>query len=148
MHFKDFILGKLENGELKPKIAQDKVITYHDPCVFARGEGETQASRKILAQLPGITLKEAYLHGEETQCCGYGGGYHVTNTELSNNQGVERLTQLRSHSPDYIVSTCPTCEHAFQQAQKHSNSLDSNESTKEEIRDLSELVATSLGLIF
>jgi Fe-S oxidoreductase len=148
MHFKDFILEKIESGKLTPKVAQVKNITYHDPCIFARGEKETQTTRKIFAKLPGITLKEAYLHGEETQCCGYGGGYHVTNTDLSNEQGIKRLTELRNQSPDYIVSTCPTCEYAFQQAQIHAVNTKSSAGKHEEVCDLSELVARSLGLEF
>ena len=144
IHFKDFILEKMEKGELKPKRQIDKVITYHDPCIFARGLGETEISRKIIDQLPGVNLKEAYLHGEETRCCGYGGGYHVTNTELSKKEGLIRLDQLRKHSPDYIVSTCPTCELAFIEAKRNSQ----NENFHDEIKDLSEIVAESLDLDF
>ncbi len=144
LHFKDFILDKIEKGELNPDKSVDKVITYHDPCIFARGLGETEISRKVFAKIPGLEVKEAYLHGEETRCCGYGGGYHVTNKELSKKEGLIRLDQLRKHSPDYIVSTCPTCELAFLEAQKNSK----KDNYTEKIKDLSEIVAESLGLNF
>jgi len=91
-----------------------------------------------------LEIKEAYLHGEETRCCGYGGGYHVTNKDLSIKEGIIRLEQLRKHSPGYIVSTCPTCELSFLEAQKNSQ----NDKYTEKIKDLSEIVAESLGLKF
>ncbi|QEE17121.1 (Fe-S)-binding protein [Promethearchaeum syntrophicum] len=144
LHFEDYILDKIKTGELNLNKSVDKVVTYHDPCIFARGLGETEKSREIFAQIPGLQLKEAYLHGEETRCCGYGGGYHVTNKELSIKEGLIRLEQLRKHSPDYIVSTCPTCELAFLEAQKNSH----NDNYKEKVKDLSEIVAESLGLDF
>ncbi|MHA1475565.1 MAG: (Fe-S)-binding protein [Promethearchaeota archaeon] len=144
LHFKDFILDKIEKGELNPDKPVDKVITYHDPCVFARGLGETKTSREVFAKIPGLEVKEAYLHGEETRCCGYGGGYHVTNKDLSIKEGLIRLDQLRKHSPDYIVSTCPTCELSFLEAQKNAK----NDNYTDIIKDLSEIVAESLGLSF
>ena len=144
LHFKDFILDKIEKGEINPEKSIDKVITYHDPCIFARGLEETEISREVFAKIPGLEVKEAYLHGAETRCCGYGGGYHVTNKELSIKEGLIRLDQLRKHSPDYIVSTCPTCELAFLEAQKNAK----NDKYTEKIKDLSEIVAESLGLDF
>ncbi len=144
IHIQDFILEKIEQGILKPSPVPPKSITYHDPCLLARGDGEggPAVSRKILAALPGIQLKEAYLHGNETRCCGYGGGYHVTNTELSDKEGIIRLEQLRKHSPDYIVSACPTCEFALLEAQKNAPAQE----IKDEVKDISELVAESLNL--
>jgi fumarate reductase (CoM/CoB) subunit B len=142
LHIQDFILEQIKNDKLKMLNSKNTTVTYHDPCILARKMEDTLTPRKILDSIPDITVKEAYLHGEGTRCCGYGGGYHLTNPNLSNKEGNIRLEQLQKHNPDYIVSSCPTCEYAFTQARKNSPSTQG----KGEIKDISELVAMALNL--
>jgi len=140
-HSMEFFEQKLREGKLKPSVSVKKTVTYHDPCVLARKLDQQQELRALFAAIPDLNLQEAYCHGRETQCCGYGSIYHLSNSQYSDEQGQKRLTQLRKFNPDYIVSACPTCEYALEKAQ--------NKSPKntEKIKDFAELLAESLGLI-
>ena len=106
LHSVVYFLEQLKEGKLKPSQPLNKVITFHDPCYMARITQNSSDAREFFKQLPGVEVKEAYLHGEESRCCGMGGGYQLSNPEFSNEIGKERLEQLRKHSPDYIVSAC------------------------------------------
>ncbi|MHA1583704.1 MAG: (Fe-S)-binding protein [Promethearchaeota archaeon] len=143
MHTIDFFLDKIRQGVLTPSVPVKKVITYHDPCVLARKNNPlnaVEASRELLSYIPELKLKEAYLHGDETRCCGMGGAYGVSNRENSAILREERLVQLEKHNPDYIVSACPTCEYAFNKAQEQTKEY------HEEIKDIIELLAESCGI--
>ena len=107
MHATQYLASFIQSKKLTPKIPQKFTITYHDPCVLSRKLHASEAARQIMAAIPELTLQEAYLHGEETQCCGYGGGYHISNEQFSNEIGLKRLAQLRKFEPDYISSSLP-----------------------------------------
>lgn len=49
-------------------------ITYHDSCTGLRSLGIKAQPRALLAQLPGVELKE--MNGAE-ECCGFGGTFSV-----------------------------------------------------------------------
>jgi len=49
-------------------------ITYHDSCSGLRELGVKQQPRRLLASLPGVTLRE--MNGAE-ECCGFGGTFSV-----------------------------------------------------------------------
>lgn len=142
MHFKDFLAEKIDHKELILKKPINKKVTYHDPCIFARKMEKTVSGTDLLSQIPGISITIPFLNGDETRCCGYGGGYQISNPTFSNQEGIERLEQLRKNDPDYIVSSCPTCEYAFFHAQKNTD----KQEYQDEIKDLSELILDSLEI--
>ncbi|MEW6513585.1 MAG: (Fe-S)-binding protein [Pseudomonadota bacterium] len=55
-------------------------VTYHDSCTGLRSLGIKQQPRTLLAQLPGVELKE--MNGAE-ECCGFGGTFSVKFGEVS-----------------------------------------------------------------
>jgi Fe-S oxidoreductase len=132
----------IQKGTLNPTKEIKHVVTYHDPCILARKSKHITEVRNIFKKIPGLELKEAYLHNNETRCCGYGGGYHLSNPELCDQISSERLSQLRKHNADYIVSACPTCELSLLNAKK------AGPENKDVIKDFSEILAESLGLEF
>lgn len=142
-HVIDFFSEKIQNGEISLSHPIERVITYHDPCILSRRDNNIRLvdeARNILKQIPDLNLKEAYLHGDETRCCGMGGSYAVANPDYSQNLREDRLKQLKKHSPEVIVSACPTCEYAFKKAQE---SLHDFEQT---IQDIVQLIAQAAGL--
>ncbi len=70
-------------------------------------------ARFIFSQIPQLTLKEVFLHGQQTQCCGRGGVSHIHHAEISDEIGKQRVEQLKSTGAEYIVSSCPACEEGF-----------------------------------
>nr|MDO8112672.1 (Fe-S)-binding protein [Candidatus Sigynarchaeota archaeon] len=99
---KKLVLGKL-----------DAAITYHDPCISARYFGDVENARFIFGKIQGLQLREPFLHGKETQCCGMGGVSHVHHPRESEAIGKQRYEQLEKTGADYIVTACPACEEGF-----------------------------------
>ncbi len=138
-----FFLEKIKDGSLQLTESVEKTLTYHDPCLLARKNNEinfVKETRELIALIPGIELKEAYLHGDETRCCGMGGAYQVTNPKYSSKLREERLIQLEKYSPDYVVSACPTCEYAFKKAQEQLKNYTSK------VKDLVDIIADAAGV--
>lgn len=141
VHTSQFFSEQIKAGKIKPQTPIKSTVTYHDPCVLARKLEQGETSNDILKAIPGLIIKEPYLHGKETQCCGYGGAYHVSNEQFSDETGQKRLVQLRKFQPDVILSACPTCEYAIQKAQEKSPAK-----KPEAVKDVIELLAESCGL--
>jgi L-lactate dehydrogenase complex protein LldE len=55
-------------------------ITYHDSCAGLRELGVKQQPRRLLAALPGVTVKE--MNGAE-ECCGFGGTFSIKYGNIS-----------------------------------------------------------------
>lgn len=109
VYFKQLI----DAGKLVPSKRVDLTVAYHDPCIAARGFGDVDSARRVLASIPGLVLKEPFLHGKETQCCGMGGVSHVHHPELSEAIGTQRWDQLVATGAGTIVTSCPACEEGF-----------------------------------
>src|SRR5207237_5169439 len=60
--------------------ALDGTVTYHDSCAGLRELGVKAQPRALLAQVPGLTLKEM---NEAEQCCGFGGLFCIKFGEIS-----------------------------------------------------------------
>jgi len=103
----------VEQGKLELSKPVDIAITYHDPCIAARGLGDVENARFLLNKIPGLQVREAFLHGLETQCCGMGGVSHVHHPRESEAIGKQRYDQLVKTGADSIVTSCPACEEGF-----------------------------------
>lgn len=144
-HIIEFLWEKISANELRLTQQIEKTVTYHDPCILSRRDNNINLvaeTRKILELIPGLTIKEAFLHGNETRCCGMGGAYGVSNPEYSSKLREDRLDQLKKHSPDVILSGCPTCEYALEKAQQQTNEFD------EKIQDIVQMIAESAGITY
>ncbi len=146
-HAISFFWEKIQQQHLKLTHPLVKSVTYHDPCLLSRSSSVVNLineTRSILIQIPSLTIKEPYLHGTETRCCGMGGAYMVSNPENAQKVHQMRYDQLIQYQPDILVSGCPTCEYALDQAQK----ADLTQSTHgvRPIMDIVELIADAAGI--
>jgi len=126
----------LEQGTLKLDNAVNETITYHDPCITARGFGDVESARAILGKVPGLVIKEPFLAKKETQCCGMGGVSHVHHPAESEAIGKQRYDQLIETGADAIVTACPACEDGFMIASKSATN-------EERVLDIAEIIARS-----
>lgn len=82
-------------------------VYYHDPCHLRfAAKPISSPARKVLAAIPGLTLKES---DNGPQCCGQGGLFHLAWPELSasiRNRLLERIVETR---PDLVTTTCSGC---------------------------------------
>ncbi|MEX2682172.1 MAG: (Fe-S)-binding protein [Candidatus Sigynarchaeota archaeon] len=128
----------VEQGTLKLEKPVNEAVTYHDPCIVARGFDDVDLARAILGKIPGLVLKEPFLTKAETQCCGMGGVSHVHHPAESEAIGMQRYDQLVKTGASAIVTSCPACEEGF---------LIAHDSSKEKrrIMDIAEIIARSAG---
>jgi len=83
-------------------------VTYHDPCYLARYNRITEAPRALI-EATGAELVEMPRNGENTFCCGAGGG----RMWMKDSDGEERPSEQRIREAqtfgrlDYFLVTCP-----------------------------------------
>jgi Fe-S oxidoreductase len=135
VHHAELIAELLPRLPIKPSVV---MATYHDPCYLARGRGITAAPRKILRSC-GVSLTETAHHGQNTQCCGAGGGQLFV-ADDQRGQGKERVNQLRfaeliATKLSTVAVACPHCPTMLRDAANHIDRDDV------EILDLAEIVA-------
>jgi len=76
-------------------------------------KGIYEASRDVLAAIPGVTLVEMERIKEYAWCCGAGSAVNVTNPELSKWTASERITEANATGAEVLVTACPWCESNF-----------------------------------
>jgi len=81
-------------------------VCYDDPCHLVHGQGVRDAPRRLLAQIPGVTLIS---HDDPTSCCGAAGIYNLTHREMSRAVLARKMKALASADPDWIASGNPGC---------------------------------------
>lgn len=73
LHHTELLAELIEAGRLSIAAPQRGRVTYHDPCHLSRYVGVVQPPRRVLAAA-GAELAEMPRCGENTFCCGAGGG--------------------------------------------------------------------------
>ena len=99
----------LENIGLPERAKRlERGIAVHDAC-GARGDHETQASIRRIAESLGCTVAETAYEGDKSPCCGYGGLTQFTNREVAKKMTASCLE--RSELP--YLSYCMACRDRF-----------------------------------
>ncbi|HEV8022588.1 MAG TPA: (Fe-S)-binding protein [Candidatus Lustribacter sp.] len=82
------------------------VATYQDPCHLAHAQRITAQPRRLLAQIPGLELREME---ESSLCCGSAGIYNVTQPGMAGRLGRRKAERIRDAAPDILVTANPGC---------------------------------------
>ena len=82
------------------------IATYQDACHLAHAQRITAAPRRLLAQVPGLELREME---ESSLCCGSAGIYNVTQPEMAQRLGRRKVDHVLETSPDMVVTANPGC---------------------------------------
>jgi Fe-S oxidoreductase len=123
---------------LKP-LNDGRIYTFHDPCYLGRHNGEYDAPRKVLAELPGIRTIEMDRSRNRSFCCGGGSLYLFYEGESESRASELRLDMAAQAGAQVVVTACPFCLINLEDAVKTSGRDD-----EIEVIDLAELVARSL----
>jgi glycolate oxidase iron-sulfur subunit len=91
-------LSPLTEGELK--------IVYQDACHLLHGQKISLQPRQLLAQIPGVTLKEPV---DAALCCGSAGVYNMLQPEVADELGQQKVANLLNTGADLIASSNPGC---------------------------------------
>lgn len=108
MHTVQFIEALLKQGRLALE-KEDRVVTFHDPCILSNDLAMSGIPREIITAL-GFNLKEPVCSGEHTHCCGATYGAKIGDHRLKDAVTSMRLNELRDTAADIYVTACPTCK--------------------------------------
>ena len=81
-------------------------VCYDDPCHLVHGQRVSDAPRRLLRQIPGLTLVD---HAEASACCGAAGTYNLTQPAMSRAVLDRKLDALEAAAPDVIATGNPGC---------------------------------------
>jgi glycolate oxidase iron-sulfur subunit len=81
-------------------------VALHDACHARHGQGISDEPRRLLRDLPGLSLQEP---AEPDVCCGSGGVFSIAHPELSERMGQRKATLLAATGADLVVTTNPGC---------------------------------------
>jgi len=112
-------------------------VTYHDPCHLGRGQGITDAPRRLLADVGGFELAEM---AESNWCCGGAGSYNLSHPEMSKEVLSRKMSRISDTRAEIISTACPACIIQIDFGAR-------TQDTRRPVRHVIELLAERLGLM-
>jgi len=109
MHYTQYLDTLIQDGRLSIPGSMDQTITFHDPCFLGRWNQEYDAPRRVLNEIPDITLVEMERHGSEALCCGGGGGRMWMETPIGERFSDLRVIEAQATGANTIATSCPYC---------------------------------------
>lgn len=109
-----YLADLIESGKLQICRKQIGTVTYHDPCHMARDLDETEAARTLIRAM-GYELKEMFLHGRQTNCCG-GQVVRAHTPEITAKIAARRQEDASRTGAEKIVTACPGCRQNLAEA--------------------------------
>lgn len=101
------VLEFLDDVGLDPHMGRvDAVVTYQDACHLAHAQRIAAAPRRLLAQIPGLTLREMQ---ESSICCGSAGIYNITQPEMAKRLGKRKAENVIAAQADIVATANPGC---------------------------------------
>ena len=97
-------LAALELNPVMKKV--ERTVTYQDSCHLLHGQKIKTAPRKLLAQVPGLELRE--MHAADI-CCGSAGIYNVMQNEMAMQVLEEKMVNVNRTEAEWIVTANPGC---------------------------------------
>lgn len=139
VHFCQYLAELIKQGQLNLTKEVNKRVTYHDPCYLGRHNNIYDEPREILNSIPGLELVEMPNYGEDSLCCGGGGGRIWMDTKKGERFADLRIEQAIDTGASILAVACPYCMCNFEDSVL---TLDKSESI--EIRDIAELVQEAI----
>ena len=93
-------------GLIPPRGSLPLKATYHDACHLAHAQKIREAPRRLLAQIPGLELREL---PESDLCCGAAGTYNLTEPEMAQRLSRRKLSNILSTGASTVVTANAGC---------------------------------------
>ena len=139
VHFCQYLAEFIRQGRLNFTKEVNKRVTYHDPCYLGRHNNIYDEPREILNSIPGLELVEMPNYGEDSLCCGGGGGRIWMETKKGERFADLRIEQAVESGASILAVACPYCLCNFEDSV-----LTLGKSESIEIRDIAELVQEAI----
>jgi Fe-S oxidoreductase len=134
-HFCQYLAELIQEGKLKFTKELNKRVSYHDPCYLGRHNGIYDKPRVVLESIPGLELIELPNSGEDSLCCGGGGGRVWMETKKGERFSDLRVEGALEVKADILATCCPYCI-----ANLTDSVLTMGKGDAIEIKDISELI--------
>ena len=109
-------------------------VTYQDPCHLGRYAREYVAPRQVITAL-GLNFTEMWRSGNNSLCCGAGGGLLASNPGLAKRYAANRWEEAAATGAKVLITACPYCSANFMQGKPKDF----------KVMDLTSLVAQAYG---
>lgn len=81
-------------------------VTYQEPCHLVHAQRISTAPRRLLAQIPGLELREM---AESSVCCGSAGIYNVTQPEMADRLAARKTACVLASGAQICATANPGC---------------------------------------
>jgi Fe-S oxidoreductase len=108
-HHTTYLAKLIGENRLQLDAAQLETMTLHDPCYLGRHNGITDAPRQLLEAASTTPLVEMAQHGEQSFCCGGGGGLSFVDEPAGQRVNVQRAEQALRTGAQTVAVACPFC---------------------------------------
>lgn len=123
---------------LRPPVRPaQEVVTYHDPCHLGRGQGITEAPRRLLREAAGAEFVEL---PEADWCCGGAGTYSLVHPERSAEILRRKVGNIAATAATVVATACPACLMQLRHGLRRSGS-------SARVRHVAEIVAEAQGIV-
>jgi Fe-S oxidoreductase len=139
IHHAEFIDQLVKSGKITLNKSLEGSLTYHDPCYLGRYNKIYDQPRSILQSISKDGLQELDRHGNESFCCGAGGGRMWMEETIGKRINVERAEEIANQNVANVAVSCPFCLTMIEDGMKE---LDKDEQIT--TRDIAELVADNM----
>ncbi len=139
VHFCQYLAELIKQGRLNLTKEVNKRVAYHDPCYLGRHNNIYDEPREILNSIPGLELVEMPNYGENSLCCGGGGGRIWMDTKKEERCSDLRIEQAVEVGASILAVACPYCMLNFEDSV-----LTLGKSESIEVRDIAELVQQAI----
>jgi glycolate oxidase iron-sulfur subunit len=95
-----------ELGLVRPEGELRAVATYHDACHLLHAQKIHDAPRKLLAQIPGLELRDL---PETELCCGAAGTYNLTQPDMSARLSRRKLENIKKTGASLAITSNAGC---------------------------------------
>ncbi len=109
MHHTTFLAKLIGEGRLTINAEATEKITFHDPCYLGRHNGITEPPRELLQRSARAPLIEMAQHGQQSFCCGGGGGMSFVDEAPDQRVNQERARQALATDAETVAVGCPFC---------------------------------------
>ena len=138
-HHTQIIEQFINNGNIKVAKNNDDNVTFHDPCNLSRMMGEVNAPRTAI-KASCSNFNELEENGENTLCCGAGGGLWWKK-ETQGKTHLVRAKQVVDSKADTVVTGCNFC---FGMMNQGLGPLTPEGQTPIKVKDVADIVAENL----
>ncbi|HUY36176.1 MAG TPA: heterodisulfide reductase-related iron-sulfur binding cluster [Pirellulales bacterium] len=93
-------------GLVPPRGEITRTATYHDACHLGHAQKIREAPRRLLAQIPGLELREL---AETEICCGAAGTYNLTEPEMAGRLSRRKLANIVKTEAQLVLTANAGC---------------------------------------